>query len=213
MSAIRPPILLIHGIDDTAEIFCSLKAYLSDRGWHDVHTLDLQPNNGDIGLDLLAAQVQEYVDQNLSAAPQIDVVGFSMGGIVGRYYLQRLGGIQRVRRFVTLSSPHNGTWTGYLRANPGAKQMRPNSDFLKDLNETVDELKQIEFTSVWTPFDLMIVPPSSSQLPVGNMVQLPVLAHPFMVSDERSLATLIDLLSNDQVEHTHYAASQSQISA
>ena len=116
MSAIRPPILLIHGIDDTAEIFCSLKAYLSDRGWHDVHTLDLQPNNGDIGLDLLAAQVQEYVDQNLSAAPQIDVVGFSMGGIVGRYYLQRLGGIQRVRRFVTLSSPHNGTWTGYYGA-------------------------------------------------------------------------------------------------
>ncbi|MEM1279730.1 MAG: alpha/beta fold hydrolase [Cyanobacteria bacterium P01_H01_bin.152] len=200
MAVIHPPVLLIHGIDDTAEIFCPLKAYLSDRGWQDVHTLDLQPNNGDIGLDQLAMQVQEYVDRMLSTSPEIDLVGFSMGGIVARYYLQRLGGLQRVRRFVTLSSPHNGTWTGYLRANPGAKQMRPNSNFLMDLNQTVDELTKVEFTSVWTPFDLMIVPSNSSELPVGRMIQLPILAHPYMVSDARSLATLSDLLSNGLAE-------------
>lgn len=196
MTTTRPPLLLIHGIDDTAEIFHPLKTYLRDRGWDDVHTLDLQPNNGDTGLDRLAAQVQEYVDQQLSTAAQIDLVGFSMGGIVGRYYLQRLGGLQRVRRFVTLSSPHNGTWTGYLRTNPGTKQMRPNSGFLKDLNSTMDDLKQVEFTSIWTPFDLMIVPPNSSQLPVGTMVQLPVLAHPLMVRDARSLMMLADVLSH-----------------
>ncbi|NEQ46082.1 MAG: triacylglycerol lipase [Leptolyngbya sp. SIOISBB] len=213
MSAIRPPILLIHGIDDTAGIFHALKAYLRDRGWNDVHTLDLQPNNGDIGLDMLAAQVQQYINQRLSASSQIDLVGFSMGGIVGRYYLQRLGGLQKVRRFVTLSSPHNGTWTGYLRTNPGAKQMRPNSDFLKDLNTTVDELKQVEFTSIWTPFDLMIVPPSSSQLPVGNMIQLPILAHPFMVSDARSLATLAALLSHGLAEPPEEISYHPKISA
>lgn len=197
MSAVRPPVLLIHGIDDTAEIFNSLKIYLSDRGWHDVHAIDLMPSNGDLGLDILATQVRDYIDAHLSHVPEIDVLGFSMGGIVGRYYIQRLGGWARVRRFVTLSSPHNGTWTGYLRPNAGASQMRPNSHFLRDLNDTVDELRQVEFTSVWTPYDLMIVPTDSSRLPVGTMMQLPVLAHPLMVSDERSLATVVGLLGRN----------------
>ena len=190
------PVLLIHGIDDTITVFDVLSDYLRDRGWPAVHALDLLPNNGDVGLDQLAAQVHDYVEQQLSDAPHIDLVGFSMGGLVGRYYLQRLGGLQRVRRFVTLSSPHNGTWTAYLRSNLGVSQMRPNSEFLQDLNATVEELAQVEFASIWTPYDLMIVPPESSRLPVGTMRQLPVLAHPFMVSDERSLAMVAELLGD-----------------
>jgi len=196
MTVVPVPVLLIHGIDDTIAIFDPLKSYLSDRGWPAVHALNLQPNNGNIGLEKLAEQVCDYIEHHLADHAQIDVVGFSMGGIVGRYYIQRLGGLQRVRRFVTLSSPHNGTWTAYLRTNVGAMQMRPNSDFLQDLNNTVEELAQVEFTSVWTPYDLMIVPTESSRLPVGTMRQLPVLAHPFMVSDERSLTTVAELLGD-----------------
>lgn len=194
MTVTPTPVLLIHGIDDTIAIFAPLKQYLSDRGWPEIHALNLLPNNGDLGLDKLAEQVRDYIDHHLAAQPQIDILGFSMGGIIGRYYIQRLGGLQRVRRFVTLSSPHNGTWTAYFRANAGASQMRPNSEFLQDLNQTVEELEQIEFTSVWTPYDMMIVPTESSRLPVGTMRQLPVLAHPFMVSDERSLALVAEVL-------------------
>ncbi|MGF1459576.1 MAG: esterase/lipase family protein [Leptolyngbyaceae cyanobacterium] len=190
------PILLLHGIDDTIAIFDKMKAYLGRLGCSTIHTLNLSPNNGDAGLDSLAEQVRYYIEQFLPDAPFIDIVGFSMGGMVGRYYVQRLGGLHRVRRFITLSSPHNGTWTGYLRANLGASQMRPNSAFLKDLNSTVDELRQIEFISIWTPYDLMILPANSSQLSVGKMVQLPILTHPLMVSDERSLSAVAGLLMN-----------------
>ena len=190
------PVLLVHGIDDTIAVFDTLRDYLRDRGWPAVHALDLLPNNGDTGLDQLAEQVHDYVEQQLSRAPQIDLVGFSMGGLVGRYYIQRLGGLQRVRRFVTLSSPHNGTWTAFLRSNIGVSQMRPNSEFLRDLNDTVGELAQVEFASVWTPYDLMIVPTESSRLPIGMMRQLPVWAHPLMVSDERSLATVAEFLGD-----------------
>ncbi|RZM79158.1 esterase/lipase family protein [Leptolyngbya iicbica] len=213
MSAPRLPVLLIHGIDDTAKIFQTLVNSLSDRGWPEVHAIDLVPSNGDIGLDELAAQIQAYVEANLPAPQQFDLVGFSMGGIVSRYYLQRLGGLERVRHFVTLSSPHNGTWTGYLRSNPGARQMRPKSEFLQDLNSTVDDLTQVEFTSVWTPFDLMIVPANSSELPVGTMMQLPVLAHPWMVSDPRAIATLADLLGHELDESTKQVTPNAELSA
>ena len=211
MSAPQPPVLLIHGIDDTAKIFQPLEGYMRDRGWPAIHAIDLTPNNGDVGLDELATQIQAYVEVHLPAPTQFDLVGFSMGGIVARYYLQRLGGLERVRRFATLSSPHHGTWTGYLRSNPGARQMRPNSEFLQDLNSTVDDLTAVEFTSVWTPFDLMIVPSNSSELPVGTMMQLPVLAHPWMVSDPRSLLTLAHILSQGKDDATDDIASSAEI--
>lgn len=195
-----PPLLLIHGIDDTADIFDKMVDYLADRGLTDVHRLNLYPSNGDIGLDALARQVQDYVDRYLGQAPKIDLLGFSMGGIIGRYYLQRLGGNHRVQRFITLSSPHNGTWTGYLRSNLGASQMRPHSTFLNDLNSTLNDLTRVEFISLWTPFDLMILPADSSQLAVGKMIKLPVLSHPQMVTDERVLSTIAELLSDRSLQ-------------
>ncbi len=183
------PVLLIHGLDDTSAKFYRLGSYLRDRGWS-VHSLDLYPSNGSVGIDVLAHQVSRYVDENFSVEQPIDVVGYSMGGLIGRYYLQQLGAVQRVRRLVTVASPHHGTLTAYLRPNVGASQMRPGSPFLAALNETVARLNGICVTSIWTPLDLMIVPASSSQLPVGHQVQVPVALHHWMVEDPLALSAI-----------------------
>jgi triacylglycerol lipase len=193
VSYVRNPILLIHGIGDDQRVFDSMAAYLGDRGWA-IHCLDLQPNKGQIGLDQLALQICEYVQAHLADGP-FDLLGFSMGGIVSRYYLQRLGGLLKVQRFITLSSPHNGTVTAYARQRPGVKQMRPGSAFLRDLNSTLEDLQQVQFTSLWTPCDLMILPAHSSRLPVGRMGQIPVLAHPLMLRDRRVFEAVATALS------------------
>jgi len=193
-STFRNPVLLVHGIDDTAILFNRMTAYLRQQGWT-VHSLDLIPNNGSVGLDRLAHQVACYIEQNFAPDQQIDLIGFSMGGIVSRYYVQRLGGIDRVQRFITISSPHNGTWTAYFRPNLGGNQMQRNSAFLYDLNQDVAALAQINFTSIWTPMDLMILPAVSSRLPVGREVILSVPSHPQMVTDARCLKAVADALS------------------
>lgn len=118
-----------------------------------------------------------------------------MGGMVSRYYVQRLGGIHCVKRLITLASPHNGTWLAYFRYNIGATQMRRGSSFLRQLNQDMHQLSQIQFTSIWTPLDLMILPARSSRLPVGDELQIPVLTHPWMVSDRRCLEAIAHLLS------------------
>lgn len=187
------PVLLLHGIDDSAALFHVMAPYLRAQG-RTVYSLDMVPNNGAEPLEKLAAQVEEYVQRTLPPDFSFDLVGFSMGGIVGRYYLQRLGGLQRVQRFITLSSPHNGTVAAYARPNPGGRQMRPNSAFLRDLNRDLWMLEQINFTSIWTPLDLVIVPANSSQLPVGRDVQVWVGGHAWMVTDPRSLALVDEAL-------------------
>lgn len=190
----KNPVLLIHGIDDTAAVFHRMTNYLQARGWS-THSLSLIPNNGNIGLDQLAHQVADYSNKHFPMGRAFDLVGFSMGGLVSRYYLQRLGGIERVQRFVALSAPNNGSRMAHFRWNKGAAQMRPNSKFIQDLNRDAARLERINFTSIWTPYDLMILPADSSRLPVGQAVQTPVLLHPWMLTDERSLKAITAALS------------------
>lgn len=148
-----------------------------------------------MGLDELAQQVADYVNATFAPEQPLDLVGFSMGGIVCRYYVQRLGGINRVQRFITLSAPNHGSWIAFCRQGLGCIQMRPDSALLQDLNRDAAMLEQINFTSIWTPYDLMIVPANSSQMPVGREVIVPVLTHDRMLTDSRSLAAIASALA------------------
>ncbi len=200
----RNPVLLVHGIFDTGRVFGRMVPYLTQRGWT-VYDLDLVPNNGYIGLDELAQQVVNYIDATFPPEQPLDLVGFSMGGIVSRYYVQRLGGINRVQRFITISSPHHGTWIAYLNQGRGSVHMRPDSALLQDLNQDAAILKQLNFTSIWTPYDLMIVPANSSQMPVGTEVIVPVMAHAWMLTDIRSLAAVAEALAEPIKPYPQFA--------
>ncbi len=189
----RNPILLVHGIWDRQEIFNTMSTYLSEEGWR-VYSLNLIPNDGSAKMEVLAQQVADYIKENLPPEKPLDLVGFSMGGLVSRYYVQRLGGIERVQRFITISSPHQGTYTAYATGLDGYVQMRPKSDFLQDLDRDVKMLARINFTSIWTPLDAIIIPASSSKMPIGKEVKVNVLFHHLMVSDPKSLNVIREAL-------------------
>jgi triacylglycerol lipase len=190
----RNPILLVHGVMDTSANMRTIARHLRDLGWQ-VYDIDLSANNGDTKLEILAQQVADLVDRTFAPAQQIDLVGFSMGGIVTRYYVQRLGGLDRVQRYITISAPHHGTIAAHFSWRPGCIQMRPHSDLIQDLNSDVDRLKSLNFTSLWTPFDLIILPPSSSQLGIGTEISIPALTHPLMLSNRRTLDAIAMALS------------------
>jgi len=207
MSNPRNPVLLLHGINDTQAVFHRMTPFLEKKGWT-VHSLNMTPCNGDRGLEHLAAQVSSFVAHTFLPDQPFDLVGFSMGGIIARYYVQRLGGINRVQRLVTISSPHHGTWVAYGSSCPAAIQMRPDSAFLQDLNQDSTMLERLNLTSVWTPFDLMIVSASSSQLEIGNNRQVPVLLHPWMLTDKRSIGIVADALAEPLATETSPAIAE-----
>jgi triacylglycerol lipase len=192
----RNPVLLLHGINDTATVFNRLSIHLTQQGWA-VHHFNMVPCNGDAGIECLAEQVADYIYNTFPAHQTIDLFGFSMGGIVSRYYVQRLGGIERVHRLITLVSPHLGTWIAYGSRRPAALQMRPNSPFLQDLNRDAAMLERLNFTSLWVPLDMMmIVPGKSSVLPIGRNVRLGDWAlHGPLIRDRRSLEAIATALA------------------
>jgi triacylglycerol lipase len=180
-AAPRPPVLLIHGMKDDARKMEPLARYLRAHG-REVYTTSLRPSLGQVGLDELAGQLDAYVRETFPAGERFDLVGYSMGGLVSRYYVQRLGGLERVHRFVTVSTPHQGSVLAWLVPNPGGRQMRPGSAFLRDLERDADQLQRVGLTCLWTPMDLIVVPARNSLLPGAESRPLHCLAHPLMVT-------------------------------
>jgi triacylglycerol lipase len=171
-------VLLVHGIYNT--YLGNLKRTLESQGWQ-VYTITLRPNDGSVSFEVMAKQVDAFVRANMPGDEKFDLVGFSMGGLVCRYYIQKMGGYARVRRFVTLSTPNHGTVWAWLSGRTGVKQMRPDSDMLRDLNADAGQLAALHYTSIYTPLDLTILPATSSRMPVARNVVSWVPLHPLMV--------------------------------
>ena len=137
---------MVHGLFDTANIFETMSSHFEMLGYQ-TYGIDLKPSFGIADLKELAQQLKAYIDNNFKSQEKIILIGFSMGGLVTRYYLQRLDGITKVDKYISISAPNHGSFLAYLLPHllpfKGIQQMRPDSDFLKDLNEDVQQkLKQ-----------------------------------------------------------------------
>ncbi len=192
------PVLLVHGIWNSGRQFEVMARALDRSGVKAIERIDLLPNSGAAPLRELAKQVHERALRLRSdaAVERIDVVGFSMGALVSRYFIQRLGGSSHVRRFVSISGPHRGTLTAFGLSHAGVRDMRPGSPLLRELNDADNVWGPVEVHSLWTPFDLMVVPATSSLLRESRSNQaFPVLLHRHMLTDERVVDRVVELLT------------------
>ncbi len=188
------PVLLLPGYTDSEEDLTTLAAHLWDAGFQ-VYPFGPRPSDGSVLLEDLAAQLQAYVDLTFGPDQPVDVVAFSMGGLISRWYVQKLGGEERVQRLITLATPHNGTLFAYLPVNsPGLRQMQPESAFLTELNQDLSPLARLNFTSIWTPLDLTVFPATSSVMTVGTMVRLLLPHHRALLTHPRCLAAVVEAL-------------------
>lgn len=160
--------ILVPGFSDDERCLETLERFLQREGFP-VSTISPQPSDGTVAVDALAERLALVIAARFPAEMPLNLVGFSMGGLICRSYIQQMGGLARTERLITIATPHQGTWTAYACQRPACHQMRPGSHFLTRLNADLSVLEQLNFTSIWTPLDLMILPAFSSYLPVGEM--------------------------------------------
>ena len=180
-------VVLVHGIFDRSTIFNEMIKVLEKKSFTPL-ALNLIPNYPVHGIAEMANQLEHYINENCMDASSVSLVGFSLGGIVARYYLQRLGGTERVHKYISISSPHNGTYTGYLFPVKGCLQMTPSSKLLKQLNKSISCLENLDPVSIWTKLDITILPAKSSIMPIGTDYHVPALLHRFMAYDSRVIS-------------------------
>lgn len=180
------PTILVPGFSDDARCLRPLERFLQREGIP-TYAISPQPSDGRVGIEVLAERLAAAITARFSAATPLNLVGFSMGGLICRSYVQQMGGISQTEHLLTIATPHQGTWTAYTYNRPACIQMRPGSHFLTKLNQDLSPLQSINFTSIWTPLDLTIVPATSSYLPIGEMAPILSPFHRTLVIDPRIL--------------------------
>ena len=180
-----PPVVLVHGIFSSGDDMERLARHLRSQA-REVFQPTLTPNGGHAPIEELAQQLAEFTAQKIGAR-HFDLIGFSMGGLISRHYLQRLDGIGKVGRFITMATPHHGTQMARLGALPAWVQMRPGSEFLRNLARDADVLRAIPFTSLYTPLDAVIVPARSSEMLQARNVRVWAALHPSFILERRCI--------------------------
>jgi len=98
------PVVLVHGLLGNPTNFLAIRTFLARRGIRNFASFWYRPQINHQRLALRLASVLEGVC-TATDVKQVDVVGHSLGGLVARYLIE-MGEGRRVRRLVTLGSPH-----------------------------------------------------------------------------------------------------------
>jgi hypothetical protein len=163
VEAAGTPILLVHGMVDNRSIFTLLRRGLRRRGFHRVLTLNYSPLTRDVRIAAtgLATRVEQLCEE--TGFERIHLIGHSMGGLIARYYVQRLGGDARVHTLVTLGTPHAGTRPAQLVPHRLARQLCPGSELVRELEQPAPGCRT-RFLAVYSDLDQMIVPKRNARI-------------------------------------------------
>jgi pimeloyl-ACP methyl ester carboxylesterase len=163
VEAAGTPILLLHGLVDNRSIFTVLRRALRRRGFGRIWTMNYHVLTHDVraAAHRLAATVEAICEQ--TGYERIHVIGHSLGGVIARYYVQRMDGDERVHTLVTLGSPHEGTRAAHLLPRGICRQLRPRSEVIAELAEPAPGCRT-RFVSFWSDLDALISPKRAARI-------------------------------------------------
>ncbi len=175
------PVIFIPGYSANRGYFFPYAFFLNRAGFR-VFTMPPVPFYCNIYYlsEILQKKVESVLKQ--TGASKVILIGHSMGGLIGRYYIQRLGGDEKVAALFTISTPHRGTKVSVFGSGYSAKEMVPESNFLKDLNRDMGKyFKKVRLVSLGTKADNLVIPYTHSFAKIGRRYTLDFLGHNSMM--------------------------------
>ena len=192
----RNPIILIHGLWNTSDIFSSITSKLDQIGI-EYFAPTLKHEYGMTSIVELTNLLNDLILEKYGLEKELDILGFSMGGIIGRYWIKKFNGYKRTRKFITVGSPHNGTLASQLVPKypfTGISEMKINSFFLRELSKYDYLLKGINCISFFTYWDLMVFPGWRANLNSGEKISLKIYKHKNLVQNPEAVERIIETL-------------------
>jgi triacylglycerol esterase/lipase EstA (alpha/beta hydrolase family) len=189
--AARLPVVLLHGVGCNAGVWDGFRRYLETRGLGPVYALSYGPPLASI--EHFADQLAEKIGmiEARTGAGQVLLIGHSMGGLVARAYLRKAGGT-RVRKLITIGTPHEGSRHAWLMSGTALAEMRPGSPFLTELNGTAAQAAGVPVVSLWSWHDSMVTPQTSSRLAWAENIVIEGVAHNALLGDRDVMARVAD---------------------
>jgi len=189
----RGPVLLIHGWSLNRGCFWLLRRRLLRDGWSPVCCLDYRSLRCDV--EGGAVRLRDAVERlpEALAHPPVMLIGHSLGGLVARYYARRYPA-PRVRRIVTLGTPHRGTALARMPGGAGHK-LAPGSQFLNKLNAADRVPQQFDVIAIHSSFDAMLLPPQNAEYPVAFNIRVSDVGHNALLFSSKVYALISENLA------------------
>lgn len=144
-SGTRAAVILVHGWFGSPREFSAMKAFLDANGFRSF--IAILPGEDNVkNAEYLRGFAQEV--EEVAGVDQVNAVGFSMGGLSLRYYLQFLGGDAEVRRYISIDTAQTGDPAACLLPADFGGQMCPLSPFIRELNEGDDTPGDVAYTTI-----------------------------------------------------------------
>lgn len=143
-----------------------------------------------------ARQLGWFVDDVLAAtgADAVDLVGHSMGGVVGRYYVTLAGGDGIVKNLITLGSPHAGTDVSAVGIGHPTRELLLGSKLCTRL-AAAPPPQQTRMTVVWSRADALVPGAKQRPLPGTETIMYDDLGHVALLGSRRVADAVIERLS------------------
>ncbi|MGN6625515.1 MAG: alpha/beta fold hydrolase [Tepidisphaeraceae bacterium] len=138
---------------------------------------------------------QGLIDEIRQHPAPVNLVGFSMGGLVIRS-AHLIDPALPVRRAVFINSPHRGTWMACLVPTPGVRNMRPFDEHIRRLNEVAWTAPTL---TVWNRIDGIVLPARSTRFGAGRHLQAKIPLHIWPVWSRSIQRRVVDFLAEDAV--------------
>ncbi|MFF4352565.1 esterase/lipase family protein [Streptomyces sp. NPDC001530] len=157
-------VLLVHGLADGTSVFTPLQRGLLACGVGPFSQFSYNALSPDVRTEARALGDQVEQAYSRSEGRPVVVIGYSLGGLMARYYAQRLGGDAYVPLLITLGTPHSGTATALLaQPHPLMRQLRPGSELLTELAEPAAGCRT-RFVAFYSDLDEAVVPASRARI-------------------------------------------------
>ena len=175
------PLLLVHGVGVNDGVWFFLRRDLARRGLGPVYTINYGPPLA--GIEHFAGQLAGRIDAICAdtGAARVALIAHSMGGLVARAYLRRVGA-ERVAALVTIGTPHHGSMLAWTFAGRCLAQMRPGNPWLADINRAESVPPPVPITSIWSRHDSMVAPQASAKFACARNIALAGIGHNAMLN-------------------------------
>ncbi len=171
------PVILTHGYFSNRGYFGALVRALEADGAGPVFTPNLSATFATI--ETYAQELHREIERIAAGtgAPQAILVCHSMGGLGARAYLCTRGAA-RVRKLITIASPHFGTVHARFGGGANARQMHRGSPFIAELcKQEGDQGPACPVTSIYSTHDNLVAPQETSRLPWAKNIVVPGRGH------------------------------------
>ncbi|MCC7112315.1 MAG: alpha/beta fold hydrolase [Deltaproteobacteria bacterium] len=189
----EPPVVLIHGLMANGTSMWALQ-----RALHAAGRNTSAPHLGG-ALRPIASYAERLATFLGRSVGPVDVVCHSLGGIILRACLEKHAELRpRIRRVVTVASPHHGSGAARWLPIPEARALVPGGAFITALPSLRALLPTARITTFASRHDCIVYPHTTSRVDNATNHELDDVMHAELIVDKRVVGRVVDALTGEE---------------